>query len=214
MNNSIEQATWEEVLDAYVDAAEAPSHALMMEWISRFPQYRQELAEFTVAWSQATHQTPLKDEEVDEEGFILRGMSVVQNLLYEQSDKDTSTAFSDHPINTIAAEARRLKLTLESLAGRLEISRTLLVKLDRHYVAYASIPVPLIESVARVLGRDVVSLSRYLMQPPTLAPTASYKAVQAPQVSTQESFFDEVRRDPEMSAEMRERWLALEPTTE
>lgn len=214
MNSSIEQATWEEVLDAYVDAAEAPSHALMMEWISRFPQYRQELVEFTVAWSQAANQTPLRDEEVDEEGFVLRGMSVVQNLLYEQSDKDTSTAFSDHPITTIVAEARRLKVTIESLAGHLEISQTLLAKLDRHYVAYASIPVQLIESLAQALERDVVSLSRYLIQPPTLAPAASYKAAQAPHVSAQESFFDAVRRDPEMSAELRQRWLALEPTTE
>jgi hypothetical protein len=214
MNNSVEQWTWEAVLDAYVAAAEAPSHALLTEWIRQFPQYRQELTDFTVAWSRLAHTMPAIDVDFDEENFVLRGMSIVQNLLHQQSETQAPPATSGHPLGSILLEARQLRWPLDAFIARLELSRALLAKLDRRLIEYVTIPMQLIENLARALKRDVLSVSRYLMQPSTLAPDASYRAEQAPAVPAKEDFFDAVRNDSELDEGVRRRWLALETAME
>jgi len=213
MNNPVEPTSWEEVLDAYVAEAEMPNHALMMEWIRRYPQYRQELVDFTVTRSRLANSTPVEHEGIDEERLILRGMSIVQNLLHERSKNEAAPAHTERPIGSFVSEARWLQWSPDALAARLELSGTLLAKLDRRLIEHLTIPMQLIENLALTLKRDVISILRYLGQDSTLALGARYKATQAPQVPEKMSFFDAVRNDPELSDEQRQHWLALESPT-
>jgi hypothetical protein len=77
------QLTLDEVLQAYVLSDEAPSRQTLPEWIQRYPHYKQELISLTARWSLATHLPDVQEQdEVDEATLILRGMSIVQNVLY------------------------------------------------------------------------------------------------------------------------------------
>ena len=50
MTHHVERINLEDVLDAYVSEVQTPSHAALVEWIRRYPQFAQELTDFTVAW--------------------------------------------------------------------------------------------------------------------------------------------------------------------
>ena len=85
MNKPNQVGRLEDVLDAFVASDVNPNEALG-EWIQRYPEYEQELTEFVVSWSLMKSLPPAPDaEEVDEDTLVLRGMSIVQNLLHEQS---------------------------------------------------------------------------------------------------------------------------------
>ncbi len=81
MKQPSERMTLEDVLNAYVDLTSDPSPALLAEWIHLYPQYEQELREFTVSWSlMETLPPPSKHENIDEDTLVLRGISIVEGI--------------------------------------------------------------------------------------------------------------------------------------
>ena len=85
MNEPMEKERLEDILDAYVASGIGPNSPLG-EWIRRYPDFERELIEFAASWSLMTWLPPAPNaEEVEEERLVLRGMSVVQNLLHRQS---------------------------------------------------------------------------------------------------------------------------------
>lgn len=80
------QITIEDVLNEYVASIAEPNQDDLEVWIQRYPQYKQELTEFTVSWSLMERLPPHPDvEEIDQETLTLRGMSVVKNLLHQKN---------------------------------------------------------------------------------------------------------------------------------
>src|SRR5438552_2628561 len=85
MNREQPRVPLEDVLDAYVAASEHPDPRVLQEWITHYPYYTQELTDFTVSWSLMTTLPPSHGQQpTREEALVLRGMSVVQNLLHAQ----------------------------------------------------------------------------------------------------------------------------------
>ena len=85
MNEPTGLETLEDVLDAYVASDVGPNSPLD-EWLWRYPEFEREIIEFAASWSLMKWLPPAPDaEEVDEETLVLRGMSVVQNLLHRHS---------------------------------------------------------------------------------------------------------------------------------
>jgi hypothetical protein len=213
MTRPIERPELEDVLDAYVAEVETPSSATLAEWIQRYPHYERELTEFTVAWCQMQSLSPAEGTEPDEddEALLRHGMNIVQNLLQKQSMQPPSQTQGKHDAFAgLLAQGRSSGLSsLAQLADCVELSAALVRKLDRRLIRYTSIPLQLIETFARILRRDVVTIARYLNGTPTLITGASYKAEQAPGLTGQQDFFEAVRHDPELSEERRQQWLSL-----
>lgn len=91
-----ERPPLEDVLDAFVASGAGPNSASLHEWIRRYPKYERDLTEFAASWSLMKWLPPSPDaEEVDEKTLVLRGMSVVQNLLHKQlqAQRGTDTAY-------------------------------------------------------------------------------------------------------------------------
>ena len=85
MNKPMEQERLEDVLDAYVASGGDPNSPLD-EWIRRYPEFEQELIDFAASWSLMNGLPPEPGaKQVDEKTLVLRGMSVVQNLLHRHS---------------------------------------------------------------------------------------------------------------------------------
>ena len=208
MNKPMEQERLEDILDAYVASGVGPNGPLD-EWIRRYPEFERELIEFAASWSLMKWLPPVPDaEEVDEETLVLRGMSVVQNLLHRQSAE--SAPDSAAPFESLIAEGQERGLEPRRLAHAVGLGDSLLRKLDRRLIAYATIPQELIHRLARVMQREATSITAYLQQDPKLVATTEHRSEQAPKLMALEDFFDAVRSDPTISRDHAEHWFALE----
>jgi hypothetical protein len=213
MNDQIERERLEDVFDAYVASEAGPNSASLAEWIHRYPEYARELTAFAASWSLMTWLPPSPDaEEVDEETLVLRGMSVIQNLLHRKEQERAPAAIGAvAPIASLLEEGRARGLGPRQLAQAADLGDISLRKLDRRLIRFGSIPREAIEGLAGAIHRGADSVAQYLQQGPTFAAAARHRAEQAPQLAEPEDFFDAVRNDPTMSDEQRARWVALAP---
>lgn len=208
MNKSTDQVKLEDIFDAYVASSDGPNNTLD-EWIRRYPEFESELIEFAVSWSLMKWLPPSSDsEEVDEETLVLRGVSVVQNLLHRQLQEPASESVA--PLESLITEGRARGWEPHRLAQVTRLGDSLLRKLDRRLISHASIPQELINHLAQVLQREATSISAYLQLGPTLGATTEHRSEQAPKLMEPEDFFDAVRADPTISGEHAEYWFALE----
>lgn len=201
----------DDILDAYINAAQIPNREVLKEWIRKYPQYERELTDFTVAWIQMEEAPSTKPVEQDFDILVLKAMSTVQNLYNDKERESRSSQAANNFIEKLVMEGEAQGLSQDQFAALLKLSVGLLWKLDRHLIQYSSIPVELIENVAGVLHRGLQIVAEYFQRRPLLAVNARYKAKQQPQVSEPTNFFDEVRSDQEISNEDRAYWLEFEP---
>src|SRR5260370_34746818 len=86
MNQNSERASLDDVLNAYAVSDPGPGYASLTEWIRRYPYYERELTEFTANWALMKWlPAPVANQSVDEDALVLRGMSIVQNILQAQT---------------------------------------------------------------------------------------------------------------------------------
>lgn len=212
MNEHARRETLDDVLNAYVASSAGPSYKVLTEWILRYPQFEEELTEFTVGWSLNETLPPVEEpEEVDEDTLVLRGMSVVQSILNKEEwapvDKQT-------PFAGLLKEAKARGLSIHKLAEATRLSAALVRKLDRRLIVFVSIPTKAIAVLARAVARGKEEVSDYLRGQPMLPNGASYKAEAAPNLSEPEDFFEAIREDETFPEQWRRDWLSLESSEE
>ena len=208
MNKSNRVERLEDVLNAFV-ASDVNPNSVLDEWIRRYPQYEKELTDFAISWSLMESLPPAPGaEKVDENTLVLRGMSIVQNLLHEQSRESVSESVV--PFESLIAEGRVHGLEPRQLAQATKLGDSLLGKLNRRLIRYASIPQVLIKSLAEAIQSTPASVAAYLQQNPKFAVAMEHRSEQAPELSEQDDFFDAVRADPKISSEHAAYWLKLE----
>lgn len=211
MSNQNKQITLDDILDAFMASVERPDHAALTAWVQHYPQYAQELTEFAASWGLMETLPPVADNDaVSEETLVLRGMSIVQNILHDQRQTQAQVD-TDEPIIGLIAVAKKRGMNATQLADHVELSIPLISKFDRRLFRPASVPPEAHTAIANALQLNVSTVARYLQQPPTFAPGALHHAGQAPRLAEQEDFFDAIRRDRSISEVRRRRWLALEP---
>jgi hypothetical protein len=194
--------TLDDLLDAYVTESGKPNHETLNLWSKRYPHYARELATFTADWSMMTWLPAAGGELADEAALVQRGMQTVQQLLDERLPAASSIA-------TLVGEGQARGLAVGDLAAKAGLSIPLVLKLDRRLIRFATIPAQLVDDLARAVGRDVAAVATYLQGGPQLARGASYHARQTPAISEPESFSDAVQGDLTLTAEQRQRLLAL-----
>jgi hypothetical protein len=206
MNDPTLDQPLDDLLDAYVAATGAPSHAALTDWVRLYPHYAAELTEFTAQWSLlATLPPPAGAPTPDEALLVQRGMASLQALL--QRPEASAAA---QPLTTILDAGRARGLSVHDLAGRAGLSVALVLKLDRRLVRAATIPAAVVAGLAQLLGRDVAAVSAYLQQGgPRFASGASYHAPQTPALAGQEDFAAAVRADLSLPEDRRAALLAL-----
>ncbi len=204
MNQNSERASLNDVLNAYAISDPGPGYASLAEWIRRYPYYERELTEFTANWSLMTWlPAPADNQGVDEDALVLRGMSIVQNILHAHAPGEET------PLKGIVQEGKQLGLSIQQIARRAQMSLALVRKLDLRRIRFSTIPRQAIETLAYAIQRGSAAVADYLQGEPTLPQDASYRAEQAPVLTESEDFFEAVGRDMTMSQELREHWLSF-----
>ena len=207
MNDSMRQEQLTDVLDAYIASAAGHS-APIEEWIRRYPDFEQEIIEFAASWNlMESMQWSEPSAEFDEARLVLRGMSVVQNLLHSQSSQ--TVLDRDALFESLIVEGKTRGLEPRPWAQALGLGDGLLRKLDRRLIGFSSIPRELIKDLAESMQVDESQVAFYLQQEPMMATGNAYRSEQAPRLAEPEDFFDAVRADPTISRQDVERWFAL-----
>ena len=209
MSNHPEQETLDDVLNAYLDVAPTPSAEDLAVWVHKYPQYREDLIEFTVAHSLMQH-LPANSDPLDETALFTRGVSAMRTVL--QSAREEQVAEQPPPASLLE-EGQSQGMDIHKLAELTGLSAALWRKLDRRLLRSESLPTPLVERIADAVHHSVAVVQSYLAQPPMLSPSALYRAKATPTLGEQEDFFEAVRNDLSLSDEQRQRWLALQHAT-
>jgi len=215
MKNQIGPVELDDVLDALL-ATGAPSATALREFIQRYPQFQHELTEFAASW-QLSEALPMSPDvqRVSDEMIVERGIRAVNELLSGRQFQVEPAgvpvgSVAQPPVRSLLDEARAQGLRPRQFAAAVGMGESLLAKLDRGLIRFASIPREAMESIAEALHRDLASIQSYLeARTPSVAPMAAFKADQAPEVGQPEDFASAVETDATMSAERRQRWLDL-----
>jgi len=203
--------TLDDVLDAYVTAVPHPDRTHLQEWIGKYPEFGDELTQFTMDWI-AMEWAPRPSDVPPEQTLVLRGASVVQGLLQRLDQKGVrDRTVAPIAIQSIVDEAKRQGLTAVALADGADLNLALIRKFDRRLFKASSVPVLAIQRLAHALGRALADIEDYLRRQQVMAAGARYKSAQTPALSELEDFFQAVHDDPTLSEERRQFWLSLAP---
>jgi hypothetical protein len=198
-----------DIIDAYIAETEEYNHDTLLAWVRRYPEYSQELTDFAAEWSLVrnvpTDRYALSEEEVAEQ--VERYMPAIRELIARYAVAPAAVAGAQLAGLVSAGQAQGM--STKQLAAQTGLSVPLLTKLDRRLVKFASIPGEIVTALAAALNREVTSVAQYLQGNALLAPTASYKADEAPRVPEQGDFFAEVSKDKVLTPEQRARLMAL-----
>jgi len=202
------EASLEHVLDQLVEAEEMPGPAVLDRWVREYPQFESELVDFIASWTLMTSAASEYEEETDEdskvdERLMLRGMSVVQNVLHEMAKCSNATSRLD----SLLGAGKIAGLSLSDLARATHLGDALVRKLDRRLIRFSSIPNQAIDAIAKAVRCPAQAVSWYLQQAPTLPAGAHYRADRPPQLAEPEDFRLAVEKDPTMPSEDRRLWL-------
>ncbi len=204
MNKPVRRISLDEVLDAYMTEAAAPQADILAEWIRRYPQFERELMEFAVAWAQTEWMPKANGPEVDNERLVLRGMSIVRNLLHEQRVAQVHTSKNVESLVRVGAAK---EISLDTLATRTRLSPALVRKLDLGRIA--SVPSRVIAALAEVVGVDHQTVGVRVRAPQQFATRGKFRANEAPTLGERQDFFAAVCEDPEMTEEDKAYWLRM-----
>jgi hypothetical protein len=189
------------------------ARALLSDFMRRYPHASRALEDFAAVESLIESAPDAESETADErrdaeEASVQRGMEMVARLI--AAHRVAQVAGETAPtLVGLKKEAEARGLTIQSLAAATRMTVSLLVKLDRRLIRFASIPRQAIERIAAELGRSVETVAAYLQGDPQFASQASFRADTAPQLTNQQDFFEAVETDLQMSEGQKDEWRKI-----
>lgn len=207
MSTSKDDGKLLDVLNDYVESELTPNYSVLRKWVQKYPEFKDELTEFTVAWSLAKNSPP-EAKEVTSDTLVLRAMSIVGDRLYahglpKQLPKTKLTDFFK--------EARNVGLNVHMVANKANMSEQMVTKLARCLIDFETIPNEAVSKLSASINRPQDDLREYFRKPPTAPSYARFSAKSGPKPPDKvENFFDAVRNDRTLDDDTRAFWLAFE----
>jgi len=211
MNNPIGQYSLKEVLDAYVAVTTKPSRKVLAEWVKRFPQYANELADFTVAWIQTEHFPENEEASIDAKARNQIGAEIAHRV-YERriaEDDRQITNVRSH-LDSLLKAGTKAGLSADQLKDEFNLSMMMMRKMENRFLLSETIPADLIQRMAQTLKSSFQEVLSYLNQEPMIPDGVRLKSHQPPIIGQKESFFDALRKDDSLNEDQRTYWLSFE----
>jgi hypothetical protein len=211
MNKQIGQYSLEEVLDAYVAATIEPSREILAKWVKRFPQYADELAEFTLAWIQTDQFPENGDARVNSNTRIQIGVDIARRVYDRRSIEENTQFIPLHlPLASLFQAGNMAGFSPDQLKDTLNLSMAILRKIENRFFIIETLPANLIQNIAQTLHRNTQEILTYLNQEPMIPSALRLKSHQAPKISRKENFFDALREDDSLTQVQLTYWLSFE----
>jgi hypothetical protein len=194
----------EEVLQAIETEESDLTHAALVRWVKKYPEYRDELADFFATRATRRSRPAMPEDEQAKAGR--RMVSKALNLLHKQR-AEAALAAQTKPASTplrLCDAVKESGLTEDGFQTCSGLDDLLVSKLDRRLIRYLSIPLLCFERIAGILSWRLEDVCAMLSGNPILL--TRHKATKRPE-ETVEDFADAVRSsnlsDPEKAV-----WLA------
>lgn len=207
MNSKNENFSLEEVLEFYQVSSERFGEENLEEWIARYPQYENELREFSAYKKMIGKIPPHKYTDEEEQLLTARAVSVVQNLLYQQRQEKLLT---QDTLTGLIDEIESQNSSLEEFVAKTSLSKGIIRMLDRRQIHYKTIALKAIENISEGLNRSIRIIKAYLQGAVRVAPS-HYMATQAPEPPQLYDFSEIVQIDGDLTAEQKAYWLSQAP---
>ncbi|MCA9087535.1 MAG: hypothetical protein KDA90_02745 [Planctomycetaceae bacterium] len=199
--NRKDQVTFEDILDEIMLQEPEPQYDALLRWCELYPEHRDQLTSFFATWAEQKERG--ERPVIDEDRVASKMVSHALNLIHHQTAPTTELRATTE--SRLHKMIRASGCSEQTLMDQCKLDDTLLAKLDRHLIVFASIPQRCIEGIAAALQFAVEDVSRVLMGDPI--PLSSYKAKGKP-VLRQESFLDAVTTS-ELSTPIKEEWRRI-----
>ena len=198
--NATPKTSLDDVL-AEIAALPAPPDAQQLrQWMSRYPEFTAEIVDFATHWVEMDAAEGVPEATQDEVNRIVnRTMSRVQQLL-DQAERSDS-------MQDLGAEIKAAGHDLDSFQRSVGVDRSILTCLMERMVRPATIPLPLVQAMAKALNRSIDQVRAYLVLPPQ--PSAAYRSRKQP--VPKQADFSKLVEHAALSDADRARWLAEPP---
>ena len=206
------EAALEDVLNEFAAELEdtGGSYALLKNWTARYPAYARQLAELAADEALLRYSLP-SSEELDDARLLQAGLDAARGVLERARQERPAVGPVQAALPGLMVRAREVGLNIREVADRSQLSVTLVGLLDRRLVRFSSIPREVVDALATVLQTQVASVVQYLQQSPSFAPSASFRAEDAPKLPATRDFSEAVRQDPTLDENRRAALLRLSP---
>lgn len=192
--------TIEEILDAIMLQESKPSHQALLEWCKKYPDFRQDIADFFAAWAVETENADHR--MINEDRVASRMVSHAMNMLHRQPvQNDVKEEEQVRLFKLIEASGK----SEETLMNECNLDDSLLSKLDRRLIEFISIPRRCIQTLAAMLKLTDEVVIRALSGKPIAL--AGYKSKIKP-TSAQETFIDAVAAS-DLSDDKKNEWVKI-----
>ncbi|HZS04816.1 MAG TPA: hypothetical protein VFD58_08270 [Blastocatellia bacterium] len=168
-------------------------------------------------WTAEELKEALREENVDPDQFVKNVRKRLSPLLTNREragEADNRNSEEARGFPGILAAAKQKGLSSAQLAATTGLSVVLVTMLDRGLISLGRLPKVIIERLAQALDATTRQVTDYLLIGPRLAPDASYKAEDTPELPEPQDFFEAVRNDPALPPEYRQQLLSLEGNAE
>jgi hypothetical protein len=211
MNNPIGQYSLEEVLDAYIAATAKPSREALAEWVKRYPQYADELAEFTMAWIQSDFSTEVEEKTEISNRRIQIGMDMARKVYEQRTVEDVKQSSQvNSQLDSLLQTASFVGLSADQFKDKCNLSMAMMRRIENRLILVESIPLDLIQRIAQTLHQSAQDIFSYLNRQPIIPAGLRFKAHQPPKIAQRENFFDVIRKDDTLGDDQRTYWLSFE----
>lgn len=204
------------VVDAYADASRRGEAPVLGEWLQRYPEQAEALADFAAA-SFAEHETTLVDIEVESTREALSpGTQRALDMLFNATPEiwpespllrvaEPHANYEVRPVGILAL-ARARGLDAEQVAQMVDLSPQLVAWLDRTPIHQEQQLQSLVERLAQSLGVSADAIAQALA---ATGDAAIQKTPQGASASERISVEEAIRGSKTLSTAQRTRWLAI-----
>lgn len=158
-------------------------------YMGNYPDFATDIAEFAAEWlyQEVLPECRPPDADFAAESSATAVFNQIAKSVELRPDGVGSGAELREPFDGISAsEFRRISKACD-------VDTSIMVKLCDRLIEVGTIPLRLIEALARQMGSSTEMLVQFLAMPPRIPSGAEYKATTKPQVVRKESFADAVR---------------------
>ena len=197
----------------YVSEFQAGQQPRLSEYLTRYPQYAEAIADFVAYYHTAEIQAP-------EDLTLAPSLSETSRSILEQFQTEKPPVAPSTLPTTLLAGPGNQCLTLSQIANRINLSTDIVLRLEQRSIDPTTIPDAVISQLAAVSGYTTHDIKLYLADTPTLnagtsqrkqlkvAETGSYH-MQTTNNHTLPSFRQVVEASHTLTAEQKAFWLAI-----
>jgi hypothetical protein len=152
-----EEEMIQHVTARYVSEFRAGQHPRLSEYLSRYPQYADMIADFVTYYHAIEVDIPRETE-------IIPSLTQTSRAALEEARKNVLHADFEqyNALHSLQMAANNVHKSFLQLASEIGLSQNILLKLDQHRIDAATIPQELCHRLAKALQRPMATIEMYL----------------------------------------------------